>query len=492
MRVVLHDLKTLILSFHSVVVIETVEEERASNVVARAAADLSLPLLEWSTARGLVIHGGDSIHGTSTPAGVVEHLRGLEYEAVVHLKDFASFLEKAEIARAFRELAARCSKTHSTIILTGHTITLPGPIEHIAVHLELELPGRDELRGLLRSVVSTMRGRTGVRVKLTPEDSAALVECLTGLTLDQARQVLTYAIVDDNILDASDIRTILARKAQVLRRSGVLELYPIEENHFEIGGFERLRSWLDRAWVGFSPAARRLNLQPPKGVMLVGVQGCGKSLAAKVIARQWQLPLLKLDAGRLYDKYVGESERNLREAIRIAESMAPAVLWIDEIEKGFGSGRASDQDGGLSARLFGTLLTWLQEKKHDVFVVATANHLDTLPAELLRKGRFDEIFFVDLPQPDERLEIFRIHLRLRKQDPERFDLDSLVEWTEAFSGSEIEQVVVSGLYRALHAQKDLDTALLHEEIEQTIPLSVSRAEDLARLRQHAVRFVPVR
>ncbi len=490
---VIHDLKTLILSFHPIVAIETVEEDRANDIIARAAAELSLPFLQWSVTRGLTNVSGEGIPGTTSPSSVMEHLRVMELEAVVHLKDFTSHLEKQTVARAFREVAARFSSSHSTMVITGHSVVLPAEVDQISVHLDLALPNREELRNLLRSVVSTLRSRMGARVQLNPDDATALVECLSGLTVDQARQALSYAIVDDGLLSVEDIRTIVERKAHILRSTGILELYPTEQNLFEIGGFGRLREWLDRVKLGFSPAARRFNLRPPKGVLLVGVQGCGKSLAAKVIAREWQMPLLKLDAGRLFDKYVGESEKNLREAIRIAETMAPVVLWIDEIEKGFGSGRSSEQDGGLSARLFGTLLTWLQEKKETVFVVATANQLDILPPELLRKGRFDEIFFVDLPDGAERREIFEIHLRARNQhDHESFDMDELVRATDGFSGAEIEQTIVSSIYRALHAGLSLSTGLILEEISSTIPLSVSRAEDLAELREQSKRFVPVR
>ena len=226
--------------------------------------------------------------------------------------------------------------------------------------------------------------------------------------------------------------------------------------------------------------------------MIVGMQGCGKSLAAKAIAREWRLPLLKLDASQLYDKYVGESEKNFRQAIRMAESMVPTVLWIDEIEKSFSTNN-SDSDGGLSRRLFGSFLTWLQEKSEEVFVVATANTISQIPPELLRKGRFDEIFFVDLPECKERLEILKIHLLRRKQVPEGLDLDALVKAMEGFSGAEIEQVVIASLYRALYLQKPLDTALLLEAIKATIPLSVSRREDLQQLRAIAQeRFVSVR
>lgn len=255
-----------------------------------------------------------------------------------------------------------------------------------------------------------------------------------------------------------------------------------------------MKSWLERARIGFTAEARSLNLAPPRGIMLVGVPGCGKSLAAKAIAREWKLPLLKLDAGRLFDKFVGESEKNFRKAIETAESLSPIVLWIDEIEKGMVAGGGSGEaDAGLSRRLFGAFLTWLQEKKQDVFVVATANDLSSLPPELLRKGRFDEIFFVDLPDDVERETIWNIHLRLRKQDSQTFDLGKIVSASDGFSGSEIEQAVVTALYRALHQKTPLTTELLIEELTHTIPLSVTRREDIDALRQTAEgRFMNVR
>lgn len=245
--------------------------------------------------------------------------------------------------------------------------------------------------------------------------------------------------------------------------------------------------------MGFSPEAARIGLAPPRGLLLVGVQGCGKSLAAKTVAQRWNMPLVKLDAGRLFDKYIGESERNFRHAIALAESMAPVVLWIDEIEKGMAPTGSSESDGGLSRRLFGSFLTWMQEKKAEVFVAATANNLSILPPELLRKGRFDEIFFVDLPEPDEREAIFHIHLRRRRQDPDSLDIAALVGASEGFSGAEIEQAVVAGLYRALYEARPLDTPMLLDELLSTVPLSVSRREDIERLRAGArARFVPVR
>jgi SpoVK/Ycf46/Vps4 family AAA+-type ATPase len=286
---------------------------------------------------------------------------------------------------------------------------------------------------------------------------------------------------------------VVELKARALQSGGALEYFPPADDAQELGGFANLQRWLSRAQIAFSPAARELNLPAPKGILLVGVQGCGKSLAAKVIARQWHQPLLKLDLGRVYDKYIGESEKNLRHAFDTAEAIAPAILWVDEIEKALGPGGAQDADGGLSQRLFGSLLTWLSEKRAEVFVVATANDLSALPPELLRKGRFDEIFFVDLPDAAERADILRIHLRARKQDPAAFDLAAVAAAADGFSGAELEQVVTAALLRALQEGQPLSSAGLVAELAATVPLSRTRREDVERLRILArERFVPVR
>jgi SpoVK/Ycf46/Vps4 family AAA+-type ATPase len=287
------------------------------------------------------------------------------------------------------------------------------------------------------------------------------------------------------------VARVQALRAEALRDDGLVEYFPVEDNPTELGGFAGLRAWLDRAALARSPEAAAMNLPAPGGVLLVGVQGCGKSLAAKFIARTWKLPLLKLDAARLYDKYIGETEKNLRRAITTAESLAPVVLWLDEIEKALAVSGGGD-DGGVSQRLLGTFLTWLSEKRSSVFVVATANDLSRLPPELLRKGRFDELFFVDLPTATEREEIFRIHLGLRKVDPATFDLPALSAAADGFSGAEIEAAVIAGALRSLQGSKPFDTAAVLEELRGTVPLSVSRAESVKALREWAAgRFVPV-
>jgi hypothetical protein len=490
-----HDLKTLILSFQPVVAIDTVEEERVESLVREVAAELRLPLFQWSVTRGLTrLNGqGRPTFGTGDALGVLRHLESLAIEAIYHLKDLAVHLDRPDVQRAFLDTAAKFSRTRSTMVLSGLSTDVPSPVTGCVVHLNLQLPSSDELRALVGSVARAMKssGRP-VTIDLSPGDLDSLVSAMSGLTINQARQALAYAALSDGRLSAADVARVLDRKAQLIQDGGLLEYFPASDNAFELGGFGRFREWLSRAQVGFSPDARALHLSPPRGVLIVGVQGCGKSLAAKVVARQWNMPLLKLDAGRLLDKFVGESEKNFRHALEMAESMAPSVLWIDEIEKALAVGNP-DVDGGLGRRLLGGFLTWLQEHHAAVFVAATANDIAALPPELMRKGRFDEIFFVDLPDAAERADILRIHLKLRQQDASSFDLTALADAADGFSGAELEQLVVAALYRTLYEKRQLDTALLLFTLKATVPLSVSRREEIEALRSYASgRFISVR
>ncbi len=512
-----HDLRTLIRSSHPLVVIETVEEERVLALLQSVTAQERIPLFEWSVTRGLT--RADDVPTlskmTATPLAVLQHLHGLTVEAVFWLKDLGPHLQEPAVCRQLREVAAVYSRSRATCVVTGQPISLPPDLDKLAIRLDLKLPDREELRSMLRGLLQSLGPRTSARPRSTTvvqsmlrsmnetksadrgptsQEAEAILRALQGLTLHQARQAVAQCLVERGTLSADDVQTILKRKVQAIKDGGLLEYYPLEDNRFELGGFTNLKAWLERAQVGFTDEAKSLNLTPPRGIMLVGVPGCGKSLAAKAIAREWRLPLLKLDAGRLFDKFVGESEKNFRRAIEMAESLSPIVLWIDEIEKAMVAGGGNgDADAGLSRRLFGAFLTWLQEKKQDVFVVATANDLSSLPPELLRKGRFDEIFFVDLPDDPERDAIWKIHLGLRKQDSAQFELGKIVSASDGFSGSEIEQAVVAGLYRALHRKIPLTTDLLIEELTHTVPLSVTRREDIDALRQMAEgRFVNVR
>lgn len=500
--------QTLVTSFHPVVVIDTVEEERVQGLIGAACADMQMAVFEWSIAQGLMrspdspdnrwqneyappgAKRSQALPKTSEPIDMLRHIQEMSFKAIYWLKDFAPHLKDAVVARQFREVTEQFSHNRSTLVISGSGNTLPPEIAHDAVYFDIKLPEPEELYNAVSGVVRDLKGR--VKVDLTPEDIRALVNALQGMTLSQTRKVVSYAALHDGRLDAEDVKRVLERKARVIHEDGLLDYFPPETNLAELGGFEGLKRWLCYAKVGFTPQARQYNLPAPKGILIVGIQGCGKSLAAKTIARQWNLPLLKLDAGRLYDKYVGESDKNFRRAVTMAETMAPCILWMDEIEKSMGQS-SSEADGGLSRRLFGYFLTWLQEKSQEIFVVATANDLSALPPELLRKGRFDEIFFVDLPEADERRDILHIHLKRRHQGTENFDLEELVVATEGFSGAEIEQAVITAHYCALYENRPADTTLLLEEIKRTVPLSITRREDIQRLRAMArERFVAAR
>ncbi|MEO8383333.1 MAG: AAA family ATPase [Acidobacteriota bacterium] len=487
-----HDLKSLVRSFHSLIVVETVEEERVKSLVSEVATELQQPLFEWSVTTGFRRGHGLTVGNTHDALAVLKHIEEIQGDAIYLLKDLAPHLDKPEICRALRELSDKMTHTRSAIVVSGEPLELPRDLEAVAVRFDLKLPDETERREAVRHAVDAMKARQAVAVDLTREDVQRLIQALAGLTLNQTRRVIAQAILEDGRLSPDDVERVIRLKGEIIEQGGILEFFPAEENQFELGGFANLKQWLQEARVGFSAEAQALNLHPPKGVLLVGVQGCGKSLAAKFIAREWRLPLLKLDAGRLYEKYVGESEKNFRRATRLAEAMAPVVLWIDELEKAFASGTSADADGGLSQRLFASFLTWLQEKKDGVFVVGAANDLNRTPPELLRKGRFDEIFFVDLPAAAERSAIFGIHLRLRKQDPAAFDLQALAAASDGFSGAEIEQAVIAALYRALHARHPLTQQGVLDALRITVPLSVSRREDITRIRAAAQgRFAAV-
>ncbi|HEX8742182.1 MAG TPA: AAA family ATPase [Thermoleophilaceae bacterium] len=491
-----HELKTLVLSRYPGIVIETAEAQRAEGSLVGVARDLQLVRYRWSVTTGLrrAREEGGGAPETQDPARALKVIAELGLDGLYELHDFTPYLSKPEVSRAFLELLERFADQArlSTIVLIETKAELPPELDPYVVRYDLRFPSRDEYRQALEAVVKSLRVN-GAVVEIAPDDYDEFCGAVTGLTLNQARQAIARAGIEDGRLTRDDLARLAEFKARALQEDGLLEYFPPADNRYELGGFSNLTRWLERARVGFSAQAAELGLEPPKGILLVGVQGCGKSLAAKVIAREWRLPLLKLDAGRLFDKFIGETERNFRKAIAIAEATAPAVLWIDEIEKAIAPGVGGETDGGLSRRLFGSFLTWLQEKKEPVFVVATANDLSVLPPELLRKGRFDEIFFVDLPNEEERAQIFRIHLGLRKQDPAAFDMSALVAASDGFSGAEIEQAVIASLLGALHDGVPLSTGLVVEELGSTVPLSVARREDVDGLRAFAAgRFVAAR
>src|SRR5437870_4394026 len=376
-------------------------------------------------------------------------------------------------------------RLETTLSQVAGDLRVPFFVWPLAARFTLDLPGPDELKSVVRRVVADCGREHRVSMALSPADLDRLVDRLRGFTAFEAERAITRAILRDHTLDATDIDLVVEIKKEMLRKDGVLEYVSPEENLAEVGGFKNLKAWLEKRKKTFAPEARQFGIESPRGILLLGVQGCGKTMVARAVAREWGLPLLKMEPARLYDKYVGEPETNLDKALRMAEQMAPCVLMIDELEKGLSYNPGGDADAGLSKRVFGRLLVWLQDRKAPVCVVATSNDIGQLPPEPTRKGRFDEIFFVDLPNAEERKEIFAVHLRKRKRDPRLFDLTELVAASDGFSGAEIEQAVVAALYTAFSRGVEVTSAILVEELKATKPLSVTRAESITALRDWA-------
>ena len=475
------DLEVLIRSRYPVVAVDTLEEDRLLELLGRVARRLDVPLYTWSRTQGLVREGKDqATYDTADPFKMLAHLEAAAAPGVVLLADFHPYLEDPLLVRKLREALPAFTSDRRALVLSGHGIRLPPEIGKQGVPYRLSLPDLEEIQAELRKVVRKAALEEEVRIEIREEEADGMARELQGLTRDEIRRTLRRAMVEDGRLTRADIDLIRAAKRESLGQTGLLEFIPTAEVE-PIGGMGTLRSWLDKRRNALGAEARDFGLEPPRGVLLMGVQGCGKSLMARNVAVEWGLPLVRLDPGALYDKYVGETERNLRQALDTADAMSPVVLWIDEIEKGFARG-GGEADGGVSGRLLGTFLTWLQERQSHVFVVATANDVDRLPPELLRKGRFDEIFFVDLPGAAERRDILALNLARRGRDPERFDLDQLATAAEGFSGSELEQAVVAGLYTAFAEETDLDHETLVAEIESAVPMSITLAERVETLR----------
>jgi len=484
------ELDTLIRARYPLVYLVSSEEGRVEELLRDIARGHGKSLIGWSAVRGL--HRLDETRGvplpgeTEEPYAALQALRGLQEPALVVLKDLHAWLDDRRLVRALRELGQSLKSSYTTAIVLAPVLQLPVELEKEIAVLDVPLPTFAELADLLRDIVGVLRKAGRVAVDLKREEGEQLIKAALGLTLQEAENAFAKAIADDDRLDASDIQRVMDEKRQVIRKSGLLEYYPVDHALAAVGGLQNLKDWLHRRARAFTAEAHAFGLPEPRGLLLLGVQGCGKSLTAKAIASQWALPLLRLDMGRVFSGLVGSSEENLRRAIRVAESAAPAVLWLDEIDKALsGSASSNVSDGGTTARVLGTFLTWLQEKTAPVFVVATANRVEGLPPELLRKGRFDEIFFIDLPDAAERQEILRIHLSRRGRAPEAFDLAGLAARAEQFSGAELEQAVVEGLHAAFDVRAQLADAHLARAISETVPLAVTLREEISRIRDWA-------
>ena len=477
------ELETLIRARYPIIYVISWEEERVERAIRRIAADRGKKVFQWSITQGMVMNAAQRNEQTREPLSALDFVMDSREPAIFLLKDFHAFLGDVTLVRRLRDLILALKSSYKTIIILSPVLKLPLELEKEITVVEYSLPTLADLDDLLEGIIQSVKNNSQVDVTLTHEVREQILKASLGLTANEAENVFAKSLVEKRKFD---VDVVLSEKEQIVRKSGILEYYPATEAFANVGGMDVLKEWMDKRTVAFSEKAKAFGLTSPKGILLLGVQGCGKSLSAKAIASLWKLPLLRLDVGKIFGGIVGQSEENMRQAIRIAESTAPNVIWIDELEKGFAGTQSSGiSDGGTTARVFGTFISWLQDKTAPCFVVATANDVSSLPPELLRKGRFDEIFFVDLPSLEERKQIFDIHLQRRKRDSTKFDLESLGTATPGFSGAEIEQVVVSSLYDAFSDDGDISTASILDTARQSVPLSVTMAEKISVLRTWA-------
>lgn len=487
------ELQTLLASRIPLVVIESCDEVRVIELVRdaalRAQRGRNWGVFQWTVTEGLLrldVNLGGSQRTLSEPEQLLRHIKATPMAGIYVLLDFHPYLENPLFVRTFKDIAQEYDKCARTIVLVSAEIKLPPELEHLAARFSVRLPDKDERHAIVMQTTREWAKLNGAMPRIDVKAVQKLVDNLSGLSLNDVKRLTRQAIFNDGALTEDDIKPMLAAKYQLLNRGGTLSFEADTAQFADIGGLKNLRRWVAQRKAAFDGSAPELDA--PKGVLLLGVQGCGKSLAARAAAGVLGVPLVRLDFGALYSKWHGESEKNLRESLASAEALAPCVLWLDEIEKALSSG---DNDGGTSRRVLGAFLTWLAEQRSRVFIVATANDITALPPELVRKGRFDEIFFVDLPTPAARLEIFGIHCKRRGVALADAEIQELARRSEGFSGAEIEQAVVSALYTAHSNHLGVSAKMIADELAATRPLSVVMAEKIAALRDWAVeRTVP--
>jgi SpoVK/Ycf46/Vps4 family AAA+-type ATPase len=476
-----NDLDLLIRGHTPIIAIESFEEQRVLEYLVNSAVKSNIPLFKWSVTDGLVRLDVDLGPQKNIAAAqdVLRHIKSAKLQGLYVLLDMDPWLNDPVNIRFVKEIAMMFDGNQGKLIFVSHQSQLPDGLSRLSVLFRLRLPNHEELDTLIRVEAQRWQQQSGQRVRTDRATLDILIKNLSGLSSSDAKRLIHNAIVNDGAITENDLPNVIQAKYRLLNREGTLSFEYDTTPFSEVGGMEKLKKWLQQRQPAFANATGASGLDRPKGILLLGVQGCGKSLAAKAVAGMWSVPLLRLDFGRLYNKYIGETERNLRHALQTAEVMSPCVLWIDELEKGI-SGN-NDEDG-TSRRLLGTLLTWMAENTKHVFIVATANNIDQLPPELIRKGRMDEIFFVDLPNAAIRERVLTIHLKKRKIDTGMIDVPQLAAACDGFSGAEIEQAVVSVLYANHETKQVIDTKALLEEISRTRPLSVVMAEKIMQLR----------
>ncbi len=481
------ELNILVQAQYPLIYLITPEEERAEQAVAKIAQDNAeyKRVFVWTVTRGMVEYGQPrqgTQHNTVSPEAAIEWTIRQKEGGIYIFKDLHPFIDGPVITRWLRDAIASFKGSDKVIILMSPVQTLPIELEKEVVVLDYPLPNLAELNQVLSERLAKTKGN-----RLDTETREKLLKAALGLTKDEAEKVYRKAQVKAGKLTESEVEIVLSEKKQLIRRNGILEYIEEDETINSVGGLEELKRWLKQRSNAFTERAREYGLPQPKGMLILGVPGCGKSLIAKTTSRLWSLPLLRLDMGRVYDgSTVGRSEANLRSALKTAESISPVILFIDELDKAFaGGGGSGDSDGGTSGRIFGSFLTWMQEKKSPVFVMATANRVERLPGEFLRKGRFDEIFFVDLPNSAERTDIFKIHLGKRRSEINRFDLEQLTKVSDGFSGAEIEQAIIAAMYDAFAQDREFTQLDIIAAIKATLPLSRTMTEQVTALRDWA-------
>jgi AAA+ superfamily predicted ATPase len=519
----LERLKILINSSTPIIVMETVEEMRAVDLVRSACADLNMAVFEWTIADGLVRSGSNaavspantlqarinaarhatdpdapesnkaSIYNTTDPVQALANMESLTLEAVFIMKDFHRHMDSAVVVRRLRDVGQKFSANRRTLILTSPGISMPSELASLVEYLDLPLPDQPRLRQIVDETFQRMAKTHTLQQKLDATGLDAAAANLRGLTEEEAERAISQALVARYALCPETITDVLTAKKHLLQHSGMLDFIEVSQNMADVGGLENLKGWLQQRRGAWENSAREFGLEPPKGVIILGVQGCGKSLCAQAVAGEWQIPLVKFDTAAIFDKYIGETEKRIQKVFEVAEGLAPCVLWIDELEKVFaGSGPDSaSADAGVSSRILAAFLSWMQDRKAPVFVAATCNNVSVLPPELIRKGRFDELFFVDLPNQVERKQIFAIQLARRKRNPKDFDLDRVATAARGFSGAEIDAAVQTALYTAFAGKQQVTTDNLLQALKTTVPLSTTRAEEIQELRTWAQkRAVP--
>ena len=489
------EMDVLVRAKFSTIYVVTWEEQRAISLLSEVARRQEKELHQWNITDGL--RRVYSPRNDSQPSpkdrhrdvmAMLNEILQSNEPGIYALLDLDEFLDSREVVRQIRDLHHALKATRKSLVIISPQFKVSEKLAKTLTVVDLPLPTYTELRQLLVERVIGRSENRAYQVQLSDSDIDALAREAQGLTLAEASCAFAKAIVRDNKLCSSDVAAVFEQKRQIIRKSGLLEYYDTRERLDNVGGMPLLKDWLLKRKAAFTQAAREYGLPAPRGMMLLGVQGCGKSMIAKSIATEWQYPLLRMDMSRIFSAYIGSSEDNMRQALKLAEGLAPVVLWVDEIEKALsGMDASSASDGGTTARVIGQFLTWMQEKTAPVFVVATANTVEKLPPELIRKGRLDEVFFVDLPNAQERSEIFRIHLRRRHRDPAQFEVSRLVDASNGFSGAEIEQSIVSAMHDSFSEDRQLAAQDILKSLQVQVPLSQTMRERIDSLRAWAAQ-----